>query len=372
MRQCTLRSLFLILIATLVAFPTKAAPMTPEEAKRIDTISANVITRCVGRYLIDLPESFVLNSESTTDIEGVSVKVEPREKILFEQMLEARQVVLSREHMNGKPDLPRLKQTTSLPRGSSGLVFNRTQDTASLDLARTLELKAWLNGFQISMQINAIDASDPKYATDSYWKARGNETPRKLALLLAVYERVSGRKDTEIPGVPGLCIPNGFVAGASREDQETDAVYHLAGAPDVWFGISSSDEIKEDESLFQRASGVERAIRDGGSKTLRKSKRTIHGQPYEEWLVGDVPGSDQVKGSRFMLNGNETRTVPEQPFIEFKLLNGKRIPTPELSMEEKDRLGLYKALPKATLSEAEALAIWDKVSATLRPRPGAF
>lgn len=366
MRQCTLRSLFLILIATLVVFSTKADPMTPEEAKRIDTISANVITRCVGRYLIDLPESFVLNSESTTEIEGVRVNVKSMAHDLFDRVLATREQALRRETIMGEKT-PSLLSAVTLPKGN-GLVFNRSR-TRESPVLRTLELSAWKNGYAITMFINTRDMSfeepDP---TDT----RKTDTPEKLAHLLSVYERVSGRKDTEIPSAPGLCIPNGFVAGVSREGQETDAVYHLASAPDVWFGIGSSDEIKEDETLFQRTPAVEQAMRDSGSKTLRKGKRTIHGQVYEEWLIGNVPASDQVRGTDFMLNGNETRADPEQPFIDLNFNNGRRIPTPELSMEEKDRLGLYKALPKATLSETEALAIWDKVSATLRPRPGAF
>lgn len=371
MRQCILRSLFLILIATLVVFSTKAAPMTPEEAKRIDTISANVITRCVGRYLIDLPESFVLNSESTTEIEGVRVSVHPMEKSMFDQTLEARESLLRRETIIGTyygVKTPSLLSSAALSQ-REGRVFNRSS-TRESPVLRTLELMAWRAGYLITMLIETQDRSYAKRIREG--DTRKTDTPEKLAHLLSVYERVSGRKDTEIPSAPGLCIPNGFVAGVSREGQETDAVYHLASAPDVWFGFGSSDEIKEDETLFQRTSAVEQAIRESGSKTLRKGKRTIHGQVYEEWLIGNAPASDQVRGTDFMLNGNETRTNPEQPFIDLNLNNGRRIPTPELSMEEKDRLGLYKTLPKATLSETEALTIWDKVSATLRPRPGAF
>jgi hypothetical protein len=70
--------------------------------------------------------------------------------------------------------------------------------------------------------------------------------------------------------------------------------------------------------------------------------------------------------------GNELRTDPAQPFIDLSFHNGNRIPVPDMSMEQKDELRLNEILTKATLTEAESLAIWDKVSATLRPRPGAY
>ncbi|MBP9063024.1 MAG: hypothetical protein KBF81_04520 [Aquabacterium sp.] len=70
----------------------------------------------------------------------------------------------------------------------------------------------------------------------------------------------------------------------------------------------------------------------------------------------------------FTLHGNETASEPAKPFVELRLFNGFRIPAPERTLEEKSRL---KDLEKATLTEAQTIALWDKVTATLRMRPGA-
>jgi len=146
----------------------------------------------------------------------------------------------------------------------------------------------------------------------------------------------------------------------------------LADAPDVWFGITSDGTIGGMSTLFQRSSELEKGMSRAGVKTLRKAKRVVHGEPYEEWLFTNTPYQDDVRGTRFVLHGNESGEKPDQPFLKLAFYNGDRIPVPELTMPEKDRLGLFKPLTRATLSEAEALAIWDKLSATLRPRPGAF
>lgn len=363
----------LVLAVMLTACQPKAIPMTPEEAQRVEALTANMTTRCMGRYLVDMPERFVLNPVSTTQIEGVKVAVQPMLKQHFEMALEAKKAELSRTRFRGnEKDFPYVRSTTLLPLPREGVVFDRARSVDTGRLGRSLEIFGWLDGYLITAYIESRDNTFPEDANDSIAKQLGNNTPEKLAHLLKVYERVSGRKDTEIPASPGLCIPNGFVAGAERQGQEADAVYHLDDAPDVWFGFGSSDAIKEKTTLFDRTSDVERSMKDGGSKTLRKQKRTLHGQAYEEWLFVNTPEQDDVRGAFFLMHGNELRTDPAQPFIEFKLHNGNRIPTPQMGMEEKDRLGLFKPLTKATLSDAEALAIWDKVTATLRPRAGAF
>ncbi len=281
---CSLRALALILVAFVATFVAacqpKATLMTPEESLRIETMTAKMTTRCVGRYLIDMPQSFSLNSESTTTVDGVNVSVRPMEKRIFELRLESREAAMRRPWVPGAYAEPKLMRIESTPSIVIGKVFNRTREShlpGGLDIARTLDLYAWRDGYEIKLTIDSIDASDPRYSADNYWKNRGSDTPNKLALLLQVYERISGRKDTDIPTAPGLCIPNGFVAGADREGQETDAVYHLVDAPDVWFGFGSSDAVREESTLLQRSPRAEKALEKAGTKILRKGERNIHG-----------------------------------------------------------------------------------------------
>lgn len=366
-------SVVLALLALLTGCQPKALSMTPEETQRVEAITANMTTRCVGRYLIDMPEQFVLNSESNTVIESVKVAVQPMDARLFEITLAGKKAELSRMKFHGKrSEFPFVRAITSLPPTSTGILIDRAEGPDTSRLSRRLEILAWRDGYQITAHIDATDNTFPEGANDSIAKQLGNDTPEKLAHLLKVYERVSGRKDTEIPSMPGLCIPNGFVAGASREGQDTGAVYHLRDAPDVWFGLTHDGTIGAMSTLFQRASELEKGMARAGVKTLRKAKRDIHGEPYEEWLFTNTPYQDDVRGTRFVLHGNESGEKPDQPFLKLALYNGDRIPVPELSMEQKDRLGLNAPLTKATLTDAEAQGIWDKVTATLRPRPGAF
>jgi Tle cognate immunity protein 4 C-terminal domain/Tle cognate immunity protein 4 N-terminal domain len=346
-------------------------------------MTGSMKTRCVGRYLTDLPGEFVINSESMAKVEGVAVQVFPASLQAFEASLADREAELRSRHMDGEPHRPMLKRNEAMGR-IVGAVFNRAEATGNAEFARTLELSGWRDGYRIEMSIKAIDGTDIPFdqsvvgtvyeassrrVHDEY-KSR-NDVPEKLNHLLEVYERVSGRKDDEIPSTPGTCIAHGFVAGARGKDQDVEMIYHMKGVPDVYFTINAYDSIKEADTLLQRAAGAKKILADEGHKVVRQGVRSIHGSAYEELLMLG-PTSDRVQGAKFRMHGNELRVQPTKPFLMFYFNNGYRIPMPEMDMNEKDRLGLFADLPKATLGDAESVALWDSVSATLRPRPGAF
>lgn len=363
----------LIIAALLVACSPKAIPMSPEEIQRTESLMASVSTRCVGRYLIELPAAFVLNSESTTKIDGVSVSVHPMEESIFNAKRELRLADLARTKFVGaESSLPFVRSITPLEKPLIGVFIDRARNVHEGRLGRTLEILGWRDGFTINATVEATDNSFPEDAGDPISQKIGSDVSEKRSALFNVFLRVSGRADSDVPDKPGLCIPNGFVSGAERANQETDFVYHMAGAPDVWFGFESSDEIREDNSLLQRASQLEGAMAEVGAKVLRKGRRDVHGQEFEELLFVNTQEQFKVRGVHFRMNGNELRKVPEQPFLGVHFHNGKRIPRPEMTMAQKDDLKLNEPLVKATLSDAEALAIWDRVTSTLRSRPGAY
>jgi Tle cognate immunity protein 4 C-terminal domain/Tle cognate immunity protein 4 N-terminal domain len=366
-----LHLLVAVSLVSISACQAKTTPMTNNDTQREEKLIARMTTRCIGRHLIDLPEAFVLNSEDATEVDGVKLKVLPMNKTAFDLLLASREAELQREHMDAQPKNPFLKSVIPLNADSLGKVFDRGEATGTLDVSRTLELWGWRQNFKIEASIKATDASDPKYATHSYWKSGQNDKPAKLAQLLRVFEQVRGRAQTEVPTEPGLCIANGFVKGPANPKEQTYIPFHLEGMPDVFFGFHSKTNVREKDTLLERSADIEKQSKEAGAVTVRKGKRALNGVAAEEWLWRGTTTS-HVKGTLFMLLANETVADPTKPKIELDFYNGYRIPRPALSDEEKRRLGLYSELTKASLTEAEALAIWDKATATLRPRPNAF
>ncbi|MBH2015559.1 MAG: hypothetical protein I8H88_03660 [Burkholderiales bacterium] len=343
--------------------------MTEQEAKYIGQLMERAQTRSVGRYLIDLPNVFVVSTEAQSVIDQVDAQIRPMDRLAFDSVIQRREAELRKKHMDGEPENPFLKRIESLPGADRSVrVFNRAEGSGSADFARILELWAWKNGYLIQLSVKANESEGTAYVSEPWIKDFPTDTPQKLDHLLRVFSRVRGRKDNEIPTDQGDCIANGFVAGAPSDQQAINVSYHLQDSPDLYFDFNHTTTVRERNTLLERTAQVEKEMQGSGTQTIRKGKRDINGMPYEEWLMRG-PTPDRVPGTMFMLHGNETASDPAKPFVELRLFNGFRIPAPERTLEEK---AMLKDLDKSSLTEAQALGLWDRVAATLRVRPGAF
>jgi hypothetical protein len=368
-----LRVLFILLSPVLLAITLAGCSpevnkMTPEESQHIEQLTTHMTPRCVGRYLINLPDSFVLNSVSHTEIEGVTITVKSMQEDLFEHVLTKREAELRSMHMDGEPNKPFLKRIENTPSIELGKVFNRAEATGSAGIGRVLELWGWRKGYRLVLEIKATDYPGAGFHEPD---DPPDDTPKKLAQLLNVYERLRGRADTEIPKEPGVCFANGFVSGPPTDAEWIDMNHHLSTARDVYSRFISMSHIgPEENTLLQRGPDIETALKQAHGLTLRKGEREANGLKFEEWL--SQRESETYPGLTIYFLTMEMNSAygdAAKPLVTFDLSSGVEKPGPQLSLEE---TATQKPIIAATLSAAESIALWDKVTATLRPRPGAF
>lgn len=343
----------------LSACQPKVATMTADEQRRMAPILAKLTTRCVGRYLIDLPQDFVLNPVSKTLIEGVTIDVRPMKRQEFDLALEQRHLQIKSE----KFPQPYLTEVRPVP-GAEGLIFNRAQGGSSVS-SRSWELFGWRDGFQLVL---TIEARDESLATRHY---PGLETnlEEKLAHLLAVFERTRGRADEEVPSEAGVCFANGFVRGAATGKEWVEINYYLRDSDDGSFEVTSMSHIgAQSDTLLQRGPAIEENLGKVGGATLRSSKR--HGQEleFEEWLLRR-PNSRKVMMYDFTLELNSKQGNALAPLLVLDFGSGTGRPRPPETLDE---AASRKPIEKAIFNEAESIAIWDAVTPTLRKRPGGF
>lgn len=366
-----LRSTFLKTVALtcavflMTACQSETPAMTPAEAKRVANLTDRMTTRCVGRYLIDLPEQFVLNSSSITQIEGVSIEATPMSRTDFDARLQRRKTALEREKIDAE-ETPSLTEIRKLPEGI-GLVFNRSRTGSSAAL-RAWELVSWSNNISFTMTIESTNTTLSNYAYPEDQKRDNVE--ESLVRLFDLYKRTRPRHDTEIPSEPGVCFANGFVQGPPTDEEWIDMNHHWKGVPDVYFSFNSNSSIgPEGDTLMQRDKVEEALAREGG-KTLRKGTRNVNGLMFEEWLMQRL--SQQWKNVMlYDMNAemNSKSGDAERPLVVFSLVSGVKHPRPQPTLE---RAATEKPLESATLNAAETIGLWDRISATLRLRPGAF
>jgi len=372
-RRCLLgTAMTLPLVSFLAGCHGHIPAMSPEERRFVEQLKARMRTRCVGRYLIDVPEQFILNPvhRFTVGTDEVNVLARPMSRPAFRAHLETiRKSYEATRLVATKDKLPFLSRVWPI---HEGMVFDRSESAAAATRARRrIEAHWWSNGVAFHGEIKAFDGTYPELQERRFYREEGSDVPKKLEVLQQVIGRIRGRAEDEIPTEPGDCFPHGFFRGGPMRDVDVVANFHLQGTPDVYLFFKQTTSVWEDETMLQRSGSIMKWMVFAGMRTLRKGERVIHGQPYEEWLVrepADVT-SARVPGHGLRLHGNETSHDPARPSIELYLYNGHYIPSPPKSLEEQAKTPILK---RATLSEAQVVALWDAITPTLRLRPGAF
>lgn len=359
-----LRALLPCLAFVMTACQPATPPMSPQETAYMDALTQNPTPRCVGRYMIDLPENMTpVTGPHGTEIEDVKIEVTPMNQTRYELALKEREHLLKNQHMDGEANNPYLKSVIKLA-NNSGLIFNRARATGSADVARTLELWSWRDNFQMKMSIDADDPTDPKYADHPRISKRKKTIDEKLAHLLAVYSRTRGRADTDIPTEPGFCFAHGFVAGKAGEKEKMNILYAFNNVPDVSLGFEYDALFQEDTSLLDRGKEINAMLKNSNGRSLRKGKNKTGGVSAEEWLMTGNTDSN-VMGHTFTLESSNKTGREDTPFFVIDMQNGNYWGDDDLDNPR-------PKLTKATLSEAQAIVFWERVTATLRPRPNAF
>ncbi|MCH2097048.1 MAG: T6SS immunity protein Tli4 family protein [Pseudomonadales bacterium] len=357
----------------LAACSPKVPQMTAEETQRIKTLISRMQTRCIGRFLIDLPDAFVLNPVRQAEIDEVRVQSEPMpEKAVFDLLLSEYKKKLN--HIRHIPEGHEFLRAVYPIDG--GLIFDRSKRDVTSRSERCIEARWWSGGFAFTAEVDAFDLTFPEDLHNKTLKQLKTRTDvaEKIATLRSVIARIRGRREDEIPQEPGDCFAHGLWLGPQAENAEFYVNYHLRDAPDVYINLSSvsgEDGPRPETGLMQRRADIERQAKHAGIEFLRFTTRQLHGVAYEESIgrePKEVTGA-RVPGHTAILQTDQAAQGRQAPFVAVEMFNGHYIPWPERSLEEAAKV---PELQRATLSEAEVIALWDAITATLRPRPGAF
>ena len=367
-----LRSLFASVVLTLDLSGCQPSlpPLTPQEQATMQTLTHAMTPRCIGRYLIDLPAGMVPSGWGGLKAQDVNIEVMPMNESLFRWRYEQREAELRAAYLDAHPDQPVLKEIIPL-RGAIGGIFNRSENGGS-NGSRTLELHAWRNGYALKMWVNAADSTYPEYKDDALSAQIGTDVPQKQALLLDVFMRTRGRTDDEIPSEQGLCFHGGFLQGPATAEENLDMSYVFSDMPDVSLSISSNSNLVSENTLLDRGKDIEPILRISDGQTLRKGTRQSHGGlAFDEWSMAATT-DDHVKGHLFTLEANSRIGSAKTPLLNVDFRNGKRIGVPDKRPPGSIPLDSPPPLAKASLTEGEAVTLWDAITNTLRARPNGF
>lgn len=342
--MATLFSLFLIAVFNRKVNGVDMVPISP----RITQLFEKTKTICVGRFLIDIPQGAEVVYGPTSlpwPITAYPGKGDSIDAVIAERLgeLEAEKAWASG---------PLIESDSSVGKMINGGMPNQ------------------------KIVFGVSKGSSRIYRIDSYVKVNGDlfiqqadpiSSEKDLAVkeLNAIAASLRSRGELEIPRQPGVCIEAGFVSDPNISDYEALNIgIRLAAYPDVHLSLSvtKKDILVESDALEPRLKQAEEIASHSGNtawyshiKTLRRGRRQI-GKWYGFEMLARKPAQAEEGESHefvFVSQGEPKNSL--LPVLEIEFHTGVK----------ENRLGGTKP----SVSDDEAVAIWDKLTASIRVRP---
>jgi hypothetical protein len=348
------------MLVALAACGNKPAPLTQQEKQTVAELTANLKTRCVGRYLVDMPEGMQVSGY--TRIQGIAIDAKAMSRDAYQREIAKREAELK---ATKSIDAYSFLYADGEAWGTNTRYFISRGTTYDDPGNRVIEGYKWDRGYRIKMKVEGSDFTDPDQTHDPIVMQMTvkNDVPQKTNLVFGLLEKVRGRADGEIPTEPGLCFYGGFLPVKAGSEEEVSTLYTLNGHDDINFSFETRADLHEATMLLQRADSPEihEQLKAADGVLIRKGIVDLSGMKAEEWLIeGRRPGDG--RGNSFSLVINETTSSPSSPFLSMDLTTGGQV-------QIQNR---YVKLDQASLTTGEAVALWDTVSRTLRPRPNGY
>ncbi len=168
-------------VAAGLLFIAQATASTPvrKGSPVINTLFAQTKPQCIGRYVIDVPESFHNQLHDMIFIDDFKIESKPLYPPAFKQRLQLREQALRDaidKPENESANAPFIKEKIVLPDGK-GVIFDRNISGED-DLGRVLEAHVFVNMTAFTITTEILDLSSPKY------------TERKKPILILVLLRL--------------------------------------------------------------------------------------------------------------------------------------------------------------------------------------
>jgi hypothetical protein len=298
---------------------------------------------CVGRFLIDIPADAevsyrgamlagwnIATYDNETD-EQFASRVEKKEAQLAGEMNVRGTANLESTHkvdkngVHGKIHVFDRKLIPHMPAGMSG---------------ENIRIEAMIRAHKHSFNLTM------KYADDNDLKA-----------LVELVAQFRSREADEIPTEAGFCFEGGFVTEpiTVAQKERTTMFVGLNGHPDVSIALSMIAGITTPRTLLERDAAA--SIGDENRSRFhifRRGSRPWNGEPGEEVL-------ERVHE----FNGNYVHS------FMWELIHNKidSVFTPLMSFELSTGHGQPGTTVDSSLTDVEALALWDKMLSSLRVRP---
>ena len=305
-------------------------------------------TYCFGRFLIDLPKTAELKSQTSGFMFGEikSGHTPPKQNIHqdgFVEMMKTREEALRKVKEDDGHSLKEVRQTTT----QNARIF-KTAEMVFKELDYGFEAYRSNGGVLFSMRQTHFDQDK----IDSVLQR----------LETRLLPNIRARKPNEIPSEPGLCIEKGFIAddGQTPQYEQAELYFKFKEWPDVNVTVRATrGGSKLKPSLLERDkkgkipalfADVEKEI-----KTLRKGKHDV-GPLRGEEILDAFPTDHGFFTHHFVWDTQGKLDSATEPAFYFEMRTGAN---PDAGVRH----------VRPTLTDKQAIELYDRIVKSIRLRP---
>lgn len=329
----------------------RKVPSMPTLSARLQTIFEQSKTVCFGRFLVDVPESTkIIWGDASLPLgitiypDGVNTVRALEEKFTTE---------LKSEKAVYLDDIPLLLSVDKIDTPEGNIITGYE----SYDAINGLKISGF---FQMGSNGIVVDAQPLKNMRD-----------KVVADIKSIAQRLRTNGETEIPAEPGNCIEHAFLPDRPGDEKEESGEhvrigFRLKEFPDVHFSIYVAPSNKydpESDSLERQFKRIKEDPMTPEEEKVMASVKYFREQPrrIHDWHTGyevllrtpDEEGSLSHHEFRIKFTGVPLDRL--RPYADIQLQTGVG----------DDAAGAAKA----SLTDEEAIAVWDKIMSTIRVRP---
>ncbi len=305
---------------------------------------------CIGRFTLTLPASmqsrgqkYTYNGDELVTSPGTSlarfnVIVDRRERELLQH---------KRDDNSGatlKPtNIPWLEKAFR-PQTDARLFAFRDSNSEGFRLGYETEGYVWHEGTMFLLKSNAAEGMvDVVFADDA----------DKM-------HRMKARDNGVVPTEAGYCFDGGLITGGTKFYELATAYFERPSTPgSAIFGIEMRPNLPSDDKLLDRVPKLMQMMGNlaSNTRTLRRGDRPLAGLDGQEMLT--KISADGVTAYYFIWEAKGEPKSVTHPNTHIELRLGGELNT---KTEQRD---------SSTLSEEEALGLWDEILNSFHLRPGA-
>lgn len=338
------------LLAVFSGFWAFAAIDRKQHIGKVQAMTQQMKTVCVGRLLVDVPaDARVMYRQAS--VGGVTFSATPgsTSETLASGIKEVRQLLTGSINELDLPSFEKQIDVNAIDFTAAVMYYNRKkpsswfengQRVSSGEQAITVEAYGLKN--DVLYRFKAVDTASPTYE-------------KNVEDLIGKFE---SRGEDAIPMQPGFCADRSLVHDPipANDHEQVTVFVALKGYPDVAIRLDSAVQDVPAVSLLERDVKNEgRLVNPERTTTLRRGVRPLNGIEGEEVLLRIKEESGTTGHFAIWASRNKVGDVM----------------APAITLEIETGRGKQGGRVNASLSDEALMQLWDKVSATLRIRPTA-